>query len=293
MTGAPGQLGRDVVSELLARGHEVIASGRAPGIDLGAPYVPLDITDEGAVQAALSEARADAVIHCAAWTAVDAAEEAANRDEVMRVNGDGTRNIAEACARFGCKLMAVSTDYVFSGEGEAPWQPDERVFRPLNVYGQSKLAGERAICETLGRFFIVRTQWLYGLNGTNFVRTMLRLGETHDELRVVNDQIGRPTYSPDLARLLVDMAQTQAYGVYHATNEGEYISWADFAREILQRVGLHTRVVPVTTAEYGASKAIRPLNGRLATDKLARRGFSPLPSWRDALARHLSLLGRA
>ena len=298
VTGVAGQLGHDVMNELAARGHEGVGSDLLPqyaGIADGsavtrAPYVPLDITDGEAVSRVLSEVKPDAVIHCAAWTAVDLAEDEDKRDKVRAINADGTRHIAEACRALGCKLMYISTDYVFDGQGETPWQPDCTDYAPLNVYGQTKLEGELAVRELVERFFIVRIAWVFGLSGKNFIRTMLRLGETHDSLRVVCDQIGTPTYTLDLARLLVDMIETDKYGVYHATNEGGYISWADFAQEIFRQAGMATQVVPVTTAEYGLSKAARPLNSRLDKTKLVESGFEPLPDWQDALRRYLAAL---
>ena len=298
VTGVAGQLGHDVMNELAARGHEGIGSDLLPqyaGIADGsavtrAPYVPLDITDGEAVSRVLSEVKPDAVIHCAAWTAVDLAEDEDKRDKVRAINADGTRHIAQACKALGCKLMYISTDYVFDGQGETPWQPDCTDYAPLNVYGQTKLEGELAVRELVERFFIVRIAWVFGLSGKNFIRTMLRLGETHDSLRVVCDQIGTPTYTLDLARLLVDMIETERYGVYHATNEGGYISWADFAAEIFRQAGMNTRVIPVTTAEYGLSKAARPFNSRLDKAKLVENGFAPLPDWRDALGRYLAAL---
>ena len=255
-----------------------------------APYVPLDITDGEAVSRVLSEVKPDAVIHCAAWTAVDLAEDEDKRDKVRAINADGTRHIAQACKALGCKLMYISTDYVFDGQGETPWQPDCTDYAPLNVYGQTKLEGELAVRELVERFFIVRIAWVFGLSGKNFIRTMLRLGETHASVRVVCDQIGTPTYTLDLARLLVDMIETDKYGVYHATNGGGYISWADIAQEIFRQAGMATQVVPVTTAEYGLSKAARPFNSRLDKTKLVESGFAPLPDWRDALGRYLAAL---
>ena len=298
VTGVAGQLGHDVMNELASRGHEGIGSDLLPqyaGVADGsavtrAPYVPLDITDGEAVSRVLSEVKPDAVIHCAAWTAVDLAEDEDKRDKVRAINADGTRHIAEACRALGCKLMYISTDYVFDGQGETPWQPDCTDYAPLNVYGQTKLEGELAVRELVERFFIVRIAWVFGLSGKNFIRTMLRLGETHASVRVVCDQIGTPTYTLDLARLLADMIETEKYGVYHATNEGGYISWADFAQEIFRQAGMATQVVPVTTAEYGLSKAARPFNSRLDKAKLVENGFAPLPDWRDALGRYLAAL---
>ena len=295
VTGVAGQLGHDVMNELAARGHEGVGSDLLPqyaGIADGsavtrAPYVPLDITDGEAVSRVLSEVKPDAVIHCAAWTAVDLAEDEDKRDKVRAINADGTRHIAQACKALGCKLMYISTDYVFDGQGETPWQPDCTDYAPLNVYGQTKLEGELAVRELVERFFIVRIAWVFGLSGKNFIRTMLRLGETHASVRVVCDQIGTPTYTLDLARLLVDMIGTVKYGVYHATNEGGYISWYDFTCEIFRQAGYLTKVVPVTTEEYGLSKAARPFNSRLDKHKLVEAGFTPLPTWQDALCRYL------
>lgn len=283
VTGSKGQLGYDVIKELCSRGHEAL------GFDLP----ELDITDEAAVLAVFDRVKPDAVIHCAAWTAVDAAEESGNIAKVFAVNEGGTRNIAAACKRTGAKLLYLSTDYVFDGQGSAPWGADETRFAPLNEYGKSKLAGENAVRELLQAYFIVRIAWVFGKNGNNFVKTMLRLSETHDTLRVVCDQVGTPTYTPDLARLLVDMIETDKYGVYHATNEGGYISWYDFASAIMQEAGKLTKIIPVTTAEYGLSKAARPFNSRLDKSKLKENGFEPLPDWRDALKRYLKEIGHA
>ena len=295
VTGVCGQLGHDMVNELAARGHKAIGSDIAPAYNgvadsssaTSLPYVPLDITDGAAVAHALETLKPDAVIHCAAWTAVDAAEDEANIPTVRAVNADGPRNIALACKALGCKMLQISTDYVFDGQGTEPWHPDCKDYAPISVYGQTKLEGELAVAETLEKYFIVRIAWSFGRNGKNFVKTMLRLGETHDSLRVVCDQIGTPTYTLDLARLLADMIETDKYGYYHATNEGGYISWADFAAEIFHQAGMPTRVIPVTTAEYGLSKAARPFNSRLDKSKLIQEGFSPLPDWHDALARYL------
>lgn len=296
VTGVGGQLGHDVMNELNKRGHAGVGSDIAPaysGIQDGSavcemPYVQLDITDNAAVRRALEDVRPDAVIHCAAWTAVDAAEDAENRGKVQAINEGGTRNIAEACRALGCRMMYISTDYVFDGKGTAPWQPDCKDYAPLNVYGETKLGGEKAVSALVEKFFIVRIAWVFGLNGKNFIKTMLKLGETRDTLRVVNDQIGTPTYTLDLARLLVDMIETEKYGYYHATNEGGYISWADFAKEIFRQAGMNVNVIPVTTAEYGLSKAARPFNSRLDKSKLTACGFEPLPDWRDAVERYLS-----
>ena len=283
------------MNELARRGHAGIGSDLAStysGAQDGSavcamPYEQLDITDAEAVRESLLHAQPDAVIHCAAWTAVDAAEETENRDKVRAINAGGTRHIAQICRELGCKLMYISTDYVFDGQGQDPWQPDCKDFAPLNVYGQTKLEGELAVRELLEKYFIVRIAWVFGLSGKNFIRTMLRLGQTHPTLRVVNDQVGTPTYTLDLARLLVDMIETDKYGTYHATNEGGYISWYDFACEIFRQAGLPVTVQPVTTAEYGLSTAARPFNSRLDKAKLVENGFVPLPDWRDALKRYL------
>ena len=301
VTGVNGQLGHDVVNELVARGHEAVGSdisGEYLGIPDGsavtaAPYVRLDITRGEAVNAVIGKIRPDAVIHCAAWTAVDAAEEEENIPVVRAVNADGTKHVADACREFGAKMMYLSTDYVFDGQGSEPWKPDCRDYRPLCVYGQTKLEGELAVANTLDKYFIVRIAWVFGKNGKNFVRTMLNVGKKYPAVRVVNDQIGTPTYTFDLARLLADMIETDRYGYYHATNEGGYISWYDFACEIFRRAGYSTEVIPVTTAEYGLSKAVRPFNSRLDKKKLAESGFTPLPVWQDALARYLKEIGNA
>lgn len=295
VTGVCGQLGHDVVNELAARGHEAIGSdialSYAGAMDATAvttaPYVQMDITDCAAVERVLGEIAPDAVIHCAAWTAVDAAEDEENREKVHAINAGGTENIAKVCARLGCKMMYISTDYVFDGQGEMPWAADCEDYGPLSVYGQTKLDGELAVRKWLERYFIVRIAWVFGKNGKNFIRTMLNIGQKYPVLRVVNDQIGTPTYTYDLARLLVDMIESEKYGVYHATNEGGYISWADFAKEIFAQAGMDTQVTPVTTAEYGLSKAARPFNSRLDKSKLIQMGFEPLPDWRDALKRYL------
>lgn len=299
VTGVGGQLGHDVMNELAKRGHAGVGSDIAPtysGIQdgsavCGMPYAQLDITDAAAVSRVLNDVKPDAVIHCAAWTAVDAAEDAENRPKVRAINVDGTRHIAQACRALDCKMMYISTDYVFNGQGNEPWQPDCEDYAPLNVYGESKLGGELAVKELVEKRFIVRIAWVFGLNGNNFIKTMLRVGQTHDTLRVVNDQIGTPTYTLDLARLLADMIETEKYGVYHATNEGGFISWADFAKEIFRQAGMSVNVIPVTTAEYGLSKAARPFNSRLDKGKLAENGFAPLPGWKDAVGRYLSQIG--
>lgn len=286
------------MNELAKRGHECIGSDLAPeysGIQdssavTRAPYRSLDITDKVAVQNTLEEIRPDAVVHCAAWTAVDLAEDADKQEKVRAINAGGTENIALACKELNCKMVYISTDYVFDGQGSTPWEPDCKDYKPLNVYGQTKLEGELAVSRNLEKYFIVRIAWVFGLNGKNFIKTMLNVGKSHDTVRVVNDQVGTPTYTLDLARLLVDMIETEKYGYYHATNEGGYISWFDFTREIYKQAGLKTQVLPVTTAEYGLSKAARPFNSRLDKSKLAQNGFKPLPTWQDALARYLKEL---
>ena len=295
VTGVNGQLGHDVMNELRKRGHEGVGSDIAEGYagvaDGSAvttmPYVCLDITDKEAVGKVISEVQPDAVIHCAAWTAVDMAEDDGKVEKVRAVNAGGTQNIADACKAIDCKMLYLSTDYVFDGQGTEPWQPDCKDYKPLNVYGQTKLEGELAVAGTLEKYFIVRIAWVFGLNGKNFIKTMINVGKTHDEVRVVNDQIGTPTYTFDLARLLVDMCQTEKYGYYHATNEGGYISWYDFCCEFYRQYGLNTKGIPVTTAEYGLSKAARPSNSRLDKSKLVQAGFTPLPTWQDAVARYL------
>ena len=295
VTGVGGQLGHDIVNELFSRGIAAVGSDIAPvysGVQddsavTKAPYVQLDITDSKAVTNVLTEIKPDAVIHCAAWTAVDAAEDEENVQKVRLINATGTKNIADVCKVLDCKMIYISTDYVFDGQGEMPWQPDCKDYKPLNVYGQTKLEGELAVSGTLEKFFIVRIAWVFGLNGNNFIKTMLKLSEKYDALRVVCDQIGTPTYTLDLSRLLVDMVQTEKYGYYHATNEGGYISWYDFACEIFRQAGKQVSVTPVTTAEYGLSKAARPFNSRLDKTKLTQCGFTPLPTWQDALSRYL------
>ena len=252
-----------------------------------APYVQLDITDKDAVNSVISEIRPDAIVHCAAWTAVDLAEDDENRVKVDKINHLGTQYIAEAAKSINCKMLYLSTDYVFDGKGVRPWQPDDKCYAPLNIYGQSKLDGELAVSSTLDKYFIVRIAWVFGLNGKNFIKTMINAGKTHDSVRVVNDQIGTPTYTLDLSRLLVDMIETDKYGYYHATNEGGYISWYDFCVEFYKQYGLDTKVIPVTTAEYGLSKAARPVNSRLDKSKLVEAGFKPLPDWKDAVRRYL------
>lgn len=277
VTGVKGQLGSDVVNELTKNGIEAV------GVDIE----EMDITDEAAVNKVITESDVEAVIHCAAYTAVDAAED--NEKLCRRINAGGTRNIAEVCKALDIKMMYISTDYVFDGQGTEPWKADCKDYKPLNVYGQTKLEGELAVVENVEKFFIVRIAWVFGVNGKNFIRTMLNVGKRPDidKVRVVNDQIGTPTYTYDLARLLVDMIKTDKYGYYHATNEGGYISWYDFTCEIFKQAGYSKEVVPVTTEEYGLSKAARPFNSRLDKSKLAENGFTPLPTWQDALGRYL------
>ena len=299
VTGVCGQLGHDCMNELISRGYEAVGSDIQPSYSgvldgtavVFAPYVRLDITDPEAVKETIAEIRPDAIIHCAAWTAVDAAEDEENRVKVDAINHLGTRYIAEAAKAMDAKMVYTSTDYVFDGKGERPWEPDDKCYAPLNVYGKSKLDGELAVSSILEKYFIVRIAWVFGLNGKNFIRTMIHVGKTHDTVRVVNDQIGTPTYTLDLARLLVDMIETDKYGCYHATNSesepGGYISWYDFCCEFYRQAGLPTQVIPVTTAEYGLSKAARPENSRLDKSKLEAAGFRPLPPWQDAVARYL------
>ena len=295
VTGVNGQLGHDVMNELARRGVDGVGSDLTPtysGMADGSsviemPYIALDITDAAAVEQVLTTVAPDAVIHCAAWTAVDAAEDEENQAKVRAINAGGTANIARVCKAIGAKMMYISTDYVFDGQGTAPWQADCTDYAPLSVYGQTKLEGELAVREALEKYFIVRIAWVFGLNGKNFIKTMLNVGKKYDTVRVVNDQIGTPTYTLDLSRLLVDMIQSEKYGCYHATNEGGYISWYDFTCEIFRQAGYTTKVVPVTTEEYGLSKAARPFNSRLDKSKLVENGFEPLPTWQDALARYL------
>ena len=295
VTGVGGQLGHDVVNELILRGYEAVGSDiqeQYAGIqDSSAvtktPYVHLDITDESAVKKMVEYIHPDAIIHCAAWTAVDAAEDEENKAKVEAINHLGTKYIAEAAKSVDAKMLYLSTDYVFDGKGDRPWQPDDKNYAPLNYYGKTKLEGELAVSSTLDKYFIVRIAWVFGLNGKNFIKTMINVGKAHDMVRVVNDQIGTPTYTLDLARLLVDMIETKKYGYYHATNEGGYISWYDFCCEFYRQYGLKTKVIPVTTAEYGLSKAARPFNSRLDKSKLVTEGFKPLPAWQDAVERYL------
>ena len=295
VTGVGGQLGHDVMNELHKRGYEGIGSDIQPqysGVQDGSAvtamaYLPMDITDRETVMNVISSVRPDVVVHCAAWTAVDLAEDDDKIEKVRAINVNGTQNIADVCRQLDCKMVYLSTDYVFDGQGEEPWQPDCKDYKPLNVYGQTKLEGELAVANTLEKYFIVRIAWVFGLNGKNFIKTMLNVGKKYDTVRVVNDQIGTPTYTLDLSRLLVDMIETEKYGYYHATNEGGYISWYDFACEIFRQAGYSTTVSPVTTEEYGLSKAARPFNSRLDKSKLVQAGFKPLPLWQDALSRYL------
>lgn len=289
VTGVKGQLGFDCMNELKGRGHEAI------GVDIE----EMDITDSESVSRVMKDIRPDAVIHCAAWTAVDAAEEEENKEKVRQVNAVGTVNIANVCKELGCKLLYLSTDYVFDGQGTEPWEADCREYKPLSMYGETKLAGELAVSGTLDKYFIVRIAWVFGKNGKNFIRTMLNVGKNHDTIKVVNDQIGTPTYTFDLAKLLVDMIETEKYGYYHATNEGGYISWYDFTKEIFRQAEAmghpeygedRLHVLPVSTEEYGASKAVRPFNSRLDKSKLTQNGFALLPTWQDALHRYLQEL---
>ena len=286
VTGVGGQLGYDIMNELTDRGYEAVGSDILETTQFD-NYIQLDITDKDAVNKAISEVKPDAVIHCAAWTAVDAAEDEENIGKVYAINAKGTENIAKAAKDIDAKMIYISTDYVFDGKGEAPWQPDCKDYAPLSVYGKSKLEGELSVSGILDKYFIVRIAWVFGQNGNNFIKTMLNVGKKFDTLRVVSDQIGTPTYTLDLSRLLVDMVETEKYGYYHATNEGGYISWYDFACEIFRQAGYTTKVVPVTTAEYGISKAARPFNSRLDKSKLSENGFKPLPNWKDALSRYL------
>lgn len=295
VTGVNGQLGHDIMKELNQRGFLGVGSDKAPtysGISdedvlSTIPYISLDITDKEAVDRVVSETNPDAVIHCAAWTAVDMAEDDSNIACVRKINVDGTKNIAAVCKKLDCVMTYISTDYVFDGQGEKPWQPDCKDYRPLNVYGQTKLDGEMAVASMLEKYFIVRTSWAFGINGNNFVKTMINLGHNLDEIRVVNDQIGTPTYCLDLARLIVDMNLSKEFGYYHATNEEGYISKYDFCVEIFKQCGITTKVIPVSTEEYGLDKAFRPRNSRLDTSKLIENGFNPMPAWKDAVSRFL------
>lgn len=304
VTGVAGQLGHDVMNELNKRGYEGIGSDIAPeysGVQDGSavatmPYVSLDITNKENVENVLTELKPDVIVHCAAWTAVDLAEDDDKVEKVRSINAGGTENIAKVCKKLDSKMVYISTDYVFDGQGTEPWTPDCTAYKPLNVYGQTKLEGELAVSVNLDKYFIVRIAWVFGVNGKNFIKTMLNVAKTHSTLRVVNDQIGTPTYTYDLARLLVDMIETEKYGYYHATNEGGYISWYEFTKEIFRQAVEMGRmeyaednvsVIPVTTEEYGISKAKRPFNSKLDKRKLLENGFKPLPTWQDALKRYL------
>ena len=289
VTGVGGQLGFDCVAELKKRGYEAVGSDilDKENINCDCDYVKLNITDRRAVVDAITSIKPDCIIHCAAWTNVDGAEDEENKAKVDLINRVGTENIALAAKEINAKMVYISTDYIFDGKGERPWQPDDTCYAPLNVYGKSKLDGELAVKSILEKFFIVRIAWVFGLNGKNFIKTMINVGKTHDTVRVVNDQIGTPTYTKDLSRLLIDMIETEKYGIYHATNEGGYISWYDFCVEFYKQYGLSTKVIPVTTAEYGISKAARPQNSRLDKKKLTDNGFKPLPDWKDAVKRYL------
>ncbi len=298
VTGVCGQLGHDVMNELSKRGYEGVGTDITPvysGVMDGsyvttAPYVSLDITDKEAVEKTIKEINPDVIVHCAAWTAVDMAEDDDKVEKVRAINAGGTQNIADVAKAIDAKMVYISTDYVFDGQGTEPWQPDCKDYKPLNIYGQTKLEGELAVSNTLEKYFIVRIAWVFGKNGKNFIKTMLKVGKNHDEVKVVNDQIGTPTYTYDLARLLVDMIETDKYGYYHATNEGGYISWYDFTKEIYKVAGYTTKVTPVTTEEYGLSKAARPFNSRLDKSKLVENGFTPLPTWQDAVKRYIDEL---
>ena len=298
VTGVAGQLGHDVMNELAKRGYEGIGTDlketysgvqdESPVTTM--PYVSLDITDAKAVEETITKVNPDVIVHCAAWTAVDAAEDEDKKDLVHKINVEGTQNIANVAKKIDAKMVYISTDYVFNGQGETPWDPDCKDYAPLSVYGETKLGGEQAVSNTLDKYFIVRIAWVFGLNGNNFIKTMLRVGKTHDQVTVVSDQIGTPTYTLDLSRLLVDMIETDKYGYYHATNEGGFISWYEFTKEIYRQAGYSTKVLPVTTEEYGISKAARPFNSRLDKSKLVKNGFTPLPTWQDALSRYLKEL---
>lgn len=298
VTGVNGQLGHDVMNSLYYAEIDAIGSDikeSYSGVQDGSPactmpYIGLDLTDEEKTRKIITEEGIDAIIHCAAWTAVDAAEESENQAIVEKINGEVPGVLARIMKERDGKMLYLSTDYVFSGEGTEPWSPDETNFSPINFYGKTKLMGEEKIREVLEKYFIVRIAWVFGLNGKNFIKTMLKVGKSHEEVRVVNDQIGNPTYTLDLAELLVDMICTEKYGNYHATNEGDYISWYDFTKEIYRQAGLKTKVIPVSTEEYGLSKAKRPKNSRLDKKKLRQQGFVPLPDWKNALSRYLEEL---
>lgn len=296
VTGVAGQLGYDVVNELNKReiyvvGTDIRRESELINKAMWNEYVQLDITDTTAVNEVVEMIKPDAIIHCAAWTNVDGAEEENNKPLVKKINVDGTDNLVNATKTIDAKFLYISTDYVFNGEGNKPWKPDDKNYAPQNYYGETKLQGELVVSSKLEKFFIVRIAWVFGLNGKNFIKTMLSLADKgYKELRVVDDQIGTPTYTYDLSRLLVDMIQTEKYGYYHATNEGGYISWADFAEEIFKQANREVKINRVTTAEYGVSVAKRPYNSRLDKRKLLENGFNSLPEWTDALKRYLSLI---
>ena len=296
VTGVAGQLGHDVMNELAGRGLEGIGSDIASeysGVADGSavttmPYIQMDITDEKAVSEKIREINPDVVVHCAAWTAVDLAEDEDKVDKVRAINADGTRYIANVCRELDCKMVYISTDYVFDGQGETPWDPDCKDYKPLNVYGLTKYEGEIAVEQNVEKFFTVRIAWVFGINGKNFIKTMLRLGKERGAVSVVDDQIGSPTYTYDLAKLLVEMIQTDRYGRYHATNEG-LCSWYEFACEIFKQAGMDVKVSPVDSSSFPA-KAKRPSNSRMSKEKLTENGFDRLPSWQDALGRYLKEL---
>ena len=296
VTGVAGQLGYDVINELSKRGITAVGTDIRNEEELinkasWDKYYQCDITDKNQVDLLVNNVKPDAIMHCAAWTNVDGAESSDNKSLVKRINVDGTDNLVKAAKRIGAKFLYISTDYVFNGEGTEPWKPDDKDYAPLNYYGQTKLEGELSVSSQLDKFFIVRIAWVFGLNGKNFIKTMLSLAEKgYKELRVVDDQIGTPTYTYDLARLLVDVILTDKYGYYHATNEGGYISWADFAEEIFRQANKEVKVNRVTTAEYGISIVKRPFNSRLDKSKLIENGFKPLPDWKDAVKRYLGEL---
>jgi dTDP-4-dehydrorhamnose reductase len=293
VTGVAGQLGYDVINELSKRGLKAIGTDIREESELinkanWNKYIQLDITEKAKVEEAVNSVKPDAIIHCAAWTNVDGAEDENNKPLIKKINVDGTVNLVKVAKELRCKFLYISTDYVFDGKGTRPWEPDDKNYAPQNFYGQTKLEGELVVSSQLENYFIVRIAWVFGLNGKNFIKTMLSLADKgYKELKVVDDQIGTPTYTYDLARLLVDMVQTNKYGYYHATNEGGYISWADFAEEIFRQSGKDVIIHRVTTAEYGVSIAKRPFNSRLDKGKLIENGFEPLPNWKDALNRYL------
>lgn len=296
VTGVGGQLGFDVVNELARRGHQTVGTDVRREDELVRRaawdrYVELDVTDPKEIDRVLSAIRPDAIVHCAAWTDVDRAEDEKNREQVRKINVDATGFLTDKAKKLGCKFVYISTDYVFSGEGTTPWKPDETDFRPLNYYAETKLEGERIVSSRLEKYYVVRIAWVFGSNGKNFIRTMLNLAQTRDTLKVVCDQIGTPTYTVDLSVLLCDMLETDRYGFYHATNEGGFISWYDLACEVFRQAGIKMNVIPVSTAEYGASAARRPRNSRLDKSKLEEKGFASLPGWKNAVTRYLKEIG--